>query len=734
MAQNTKKDDCTIVIDKIYSYLEKGRIALNLKGLNINDLKTEEGPLECLMNYSDGIISGEHLCSIIEEYLSKRFLEAINDLNGYVESLVERFKEHEKIDTVLQVLEIFVNDWKEYLVWFNLIETKSRDVIFCPASQRDADVGKIISLFKEDQSYYDKYITSLASFLKKRHYPDRTIIMTNDIDKIREGELANLATSCIVIEIGLKNSAINKYLKRLLSTKSQGSSNGKVKVDWKKFDTYKYKVKKTIEKSLERQGIKNVEVETITKLINYFLWVKLAYNNYSPGFKYIILIPATVFGSIPYSINIGLRKWPGYEFIFKMRALVSSIFSPILEHRIIGESLRSAIAAIMSRNMSHNIGSHVLARLTNAELASCIRGQNPEQIAKIICVNDKCTEEEKELSNNCINSIIGLSEWSNNMQIFLRYLQQRQDFIATISTEWPEWTDSAYFLRDVMQWFLQQKHLLDNIAASEDLVGHSYDHPSGKNDIRFHIFLCPSKYWNGKPKGCNSVEERYKQIKNKNNKGKNNDFIILYTNQGEGELSLEKDILISIPGGIVGYHAFYIMIENIIRNAAKHSYKKSGADHLDVVIEILSDPEGKIGIEKNGRKQEAFLFRIYDNVSRITNKKEILLWGSNKKRGMNDRLGDSLIDESAKLKKESWGLAEIKISAAYLRGLEINRLGANASSICGDPACSLSQQAQSELGSSAIIRAVKSPLGTLGYEFFVLKPRLVGIHCKNGGR
>jgi len=289
-------------------------------------------------------------------------------------------------------------------------------------------------------------------------------------------------------------------------------------------------------------------------------------------------------------------------------------------------------------------------------------------------------------------------------------------------------------LRDVMQWFLQQKHLLDNIAASEDLVGHSYDHPSGKNDIRFHIFLCPSKYWNGKPKGCNSVEERYKQIKNKNNKGKNNDFIILYTNQGEGELSLEKDILISIPGGIVGYHAFYIMIENIIRNAAKHSYKKSGADHLDVVIEILSDPEGKIGIEKNGRKQEAFLFRIYDNVSRITNKKEILLWGSNKKRGMNDRLGDSLIDESAKLKKESWGLAEIKISAAYLRGLEINRLGANASSICGDPACSLSQQAQSELGSSAIIRAVKSPLGTLGYEFFVLKPRLVGIHCKNGGR
>jgi len=394
-------------------------------------------------------------------------------------------------------------------------------------------------------------------------------------------------------------------------------------------------------------------------------------------------------------------------------------------------ALRSAVAAIMGRNMSHNIGSHVLARLANAELASCVKGQNPEQIAKIICVNDKDDKEVKNRSNNCIKSIIGLSEWSNNMQIFLRYLQQRQDFIATISTEWPLWTDSVYFLRDAMQWFLQQKHLLDYIAASEDLVSHSYDNPPAGNDIRFHVFICCENCWENSVKRYESLEERYTSLKDKPD-----NFIVLYTKKDSEELLLKRDVLVGIPGGIIGYQAFYVMIENIIRNAAKHSYKKSAADHLDVVIEILYDPDEKIGIEKNGRKYGAFLFRIYDNVSYIRDdidirKDGILLWAGNKEKGMNDRLGDSLIDESAKLKKESWGLAEIKICAAYLRGLEIDRLGSNASAICGKPAYSLSQLAQSELGSSAIIRAVKSPLGTLGYEFFVLKPRLIGIHCKN---
>jgi len=113
---------------------------------------------------------------------------------------------------------------------------------------------------------------------------------------------------------------------------------------------------------------------------------------------------------------------------------------------------------------------------------------------------------------------------------------------------------------------------------------------------------------------------------------------------------------------------------------------------------------------------------------------DIILWGKNKEKGLNDKLSESLVDETAKLKKEKWGLAEIKISAAYLEGLEMDRLGIEQGSICGDPKYSLKSLAESSFGSAAIIRAVESPLGTLGYEFFVLKPRLVGIHCNKEDR
>jgi len=317
-----------------------------------------------------------------------------------------------------------------------------------------------------------------------------------------------------------------------------------------------------------------------------------------------------------------------------------------------------------------------------------------------------------------------LSEWSNNMQTFLRYLEQRQDFIATISTEWPTWTDTVYFLRDIIQFFLQQKHLLDKIADSEDLAGHAYNKPQHKRDIRFHIFLCPKRYWDDQVR---SLWLRYKQLKA-------NDCIVLYSGKGHEELFLEKDFLINIPGGIDGYHAFYVMIENIIRNAARHSFRKSRKDHVDIVIEILCDPKEQVGINKNGRKYGAFLFRIYDNVSHIRNRSNddgILLWGRNKEKGINDKLGEPLIDESAKIKKEYWGLSEIKICASYLRWLEIDRLGTSRNSICGDRKYPLRKLAKSGSGTGAIIRAVKSPIGTLGYEFFILKPRQVGIYCKD---
>jgi hypothetical protein len=403
-------------------------------------------------------------------------------------------------------------------------------------------------------------------------------------------------------------------------------------------------------------------------------------------------------------------------------------------------ALRSAVAAIMTRNMSHNIGSHVLSRLVSHGINGWTKGKGVAEIINSICQDNR---EEKTK---------GLVYWAKDVQNLLKYLQQRQDFLAVISTEWPEWTDVAYFMQDIMRWFFYQKQILDNIAASEGLSDHNYEKENNK-DIRFHIFLIPEELWGEQ---ANSVVDRFKKIKVncKSLKGKdgklgcntnNNNCpscrrVLLYTDNKKGSGRLSDDIQVAVPGGVIGYQAFYVILENIIRNAAKHSFEGSGKRHLDVVIEILYDPEEKIGINIKGVKRPAYLFRIYNNVGNVRNGR-ILLWNKKakgeSKEGINDYLGTPLIDETGKLKKECWGMAEMKIAAGFLQGRDIEQIGAGGDKIYGpygsDKNYNFLKLAETEKGSHYIIRAIESPLGTLGYEFYVRKPKMLGILCKKEG-
>jgi hypothetical protein len=95
------------------------------------------------------------------------------------------------------------------------------------------------------------------------------------------------------------------------------------------------------------------------------------------------------------------------------------------------ESIRTAVAAIMGRNMSHNIGSHAVWHIAQSGL----EGYGKEEVER-----------------------------------FLLYLQKRMDFIAQVSTSPPSWcmtmkwngTDES----SLMMGFTEQKCLLDNIAWS----------------------------------------------------------------------------------------------------------------------------------------------------------------------------------------------------------------------------------------------------------------------------
>jgi len=257
---------------------------------------------------------------------------------------------------------------------------------------------------------------------------------------------------------------------------------------------------------------------------------------------------------------------------------LEDIFALISEFEFIKEiakhALRSAISTIMSRNMSHNLGSHVLINFERREFGS--------------------------------------SEQLGSVNTFLQYIRFRMDFIAQIATEWPLWLTPTRFCQDLLYSFFQQQFILEYISASEHLCAEK---------IRFFIHISED----------NNKEVIFEPV-NPTNSEKVNEF---------RKQLLESEKLIPMRGGGTGRHAFYVILENFIRNAAKHSY--SGSGNLDIHIR-LKDCE------------ENYIVELWDNVS----------CGEKLIKDIREKSGQKIIDDSGKIRKGSWGIAEIKICSAFL--------------------------------------------------------------------
>lgn len=257
----------------------------------------------------------------------------------------------------------------------------------------------------------------------------------------------------------------------------------------------------------------------------------------------------------------------GWEMLFIERLITTFINILHLSCRIYLNyiyALRSAIAAIMGRNMSHNVGSHAIWHLT------------------------------ERLENSGVYS-------NDDIISFLRYLQRRMDFIAQVSTSVPSWCLTMQW-SELLNGFTKQICLLDNIARS-----HLQDptNPSKK------IF-----------------EEKL-------------------TVNREGKINLA----VSIPHGQIGAQAFYIILEGLIRNAAKYGQVK---DKLEFTITI----EDQWNDDGRGWQKDFYQVKIRDN---LTTKQKVV-------EDLNQKLAQPILDpETGELKTGDWGMKEIKISAAYLR-------------------------------------------------------------------
>ena len=287
---------------------------------------------------------------------------------------------------------------------------------------------------------------------------------------------------------------------------------------------------------------------------------------------------------------------------------LKSIFE-IHKYDFLKKSVSTAIGSIMSRNGSHNIGSHVLAALSH---------------------NVGTLPDDREL---------------------YKYIQHRMDYIAQVCTEFTTWTSPMMFVGDLMKTFFAQRHLLEYIARSEGL--HAYHFQDCNMDLKtrreqsatiklFVRRITAEHYPTSKDNrvliaktvrnGQSTYAEHLLPINKQDHiTGENKYSFIDY--ESDKEIQFEKDIALAIPGGVVGRHAFYTILENIIRNAAKHgwsNYVKNKSsfciDEKDqTVTTIVSNSTNNnpwdnlelyIDFVKDDNKENVE-FTIWDNVSDI---------------------------------------------------------------------------------------------------------------------
>ena len=363
------------------------------------------------------------------------------------------------------------------------------------------------------------------------------------------------------------------------------------------------------------------------------------------------------------------------------------------------EAIKSAKAAIMSRNMSHNLGSHVMSYLKQklGSVTSIMKEENKvlnELIPQTIKNDVKnYLKENYDIATSILDNI---DKWEptkiENVELpflvglgrFINYLQERQDYIATISTDYIPYgapvnlKDAIYdelnpdlrYLRHKQERNNDAKNrpaniLLNYIAKSEGLSRENMqDNFHSEKDIRIGFI----DYSSNKPRIFGIAPQNDMQVFESKNKA----------------LTQMRKINFSLPGGLVGRQAVFSIIENLIRNAAKHG-DTSKVVNLDFTFDVIdgSDIAWDIAHKNKTLKVNEWNNRVYDEKWRelyenasdldeiflltITDNlpcnKEIV---DNLKNGLYEEYVDSITCQMATANK---GIKEVRISAAWLRGV-----------------------------------------------------------------
>ncbi|MBR4792765.1 MAG: hypothetical protein IK038_03770 [Bacteroidaceae bacterium] len=375
------------------------------------------------------------------------------------------------------------------------------------------------------------------------------------------------------------------------------------------------------------------------------------------------------------------------------------------------EATKAAKAAIMSRNMSHNLGSHVMSYLKhhlcsvkdmlndqilsqlfsdekdfNDTMKDPVRWNEKEWFKETQEQNDSTDEDKLYATKLALPFLVGLGH-------FISYLQERQDFIATIATDYIPYFANVNFKDFVYDELNNDKRynrhpdrknlkpdniLLGNIARSEGLGRITSPTRQDENKPLCDIIIKFREHFTGDP-----VEAIDKPKVNPLDYYKQEDIPL-----AKKELDTMRKWDVSFPGGVVGRQAVFSIIENIIRNAAKHgNWRKKGELKLTIDYFTKEDLDSnKRGIKKRLSKKDNIkgelslyevLRRFYYNAKDsndlfFVTLTDNLSFSKDSLVSLRKALAEEYVDESNRMINANKGIKEMRISASWLRNIEDN--------------------------------------------------------------
>lgn len=347
--------------------------------------------------------------------------------------------------------------------------------------------------------------------------------------------------------------------------------------------------------------------------------------------------------------------------LLKFQTILDSMLSKIgvfyLFENYFHQSVRSAISSIMARNMSHNMGSHVMPRSTVDAVRRRLEGMGLWPEMKSWVSSRQYLESIGRLRANW--DIV--SRLKGNLD---EYTQRKSDFLAEITTEPLMATRPTFLYREVILPLQENTLFMDNIAANEGVRYYS-DGQSNRLKIRVFIngaelraiYVCEKCALENGPEGLLYFYEIPYSLTCHRHHGQR--LQIKEIENGDNDVEIE------LPGPL-GEFALYSFLENYIRNVAKHNKEQ---------LKLGEPMEVYLQVDELHDELQTDFYRIRVSNNVVNPREEVtIVAGDGSYQSLREAISAlvraRIIQPDGSLKREAWGIAEMKICAVLLRGPE----------------------------------------------------------------